>query len=68
MAGNVREAIDFFARQEERIRQEIETVAAEIVAFKSENFELLPDAMEDRRDEQISIREDLLRADRESRR
>ena len=65
VAGNVREAIDFFARQEDRIRQEIEAVAAEIVAFKSENFELLPDAMEDRRAEQTVIREDLLRADRE---
>ncbi|CUX83978.1 MAG: putative protein involved in exopolysaccharide biosynthesis [Roseibaca calidilacus] len=65
VAGNVREAIDFFARQEDRIRQEIEAVAAEIVAFKSENFELLPEAMEDRRDEQISIRDDLLRTNRE---
>jgi len=65
VAGNVREAIGFFARQEDRIRQEIEAVAAEIVAFKSENFDLLPEAMEDRRDEQISIRDDLLRANRE---
>lgn len=65
LAGNVREAIDFYARQEERIRQDIEAVAAEIVAFKSENFDLLPDAMEDRRTEQALIRENLLRATRD---
>ncbi|MCC1482659.1 Wzz/FepE/Etk N-terminal domain-containing protein [Roseibaca sp. Y0-43] len=65
VAGNVREAVDFFARQEERLKQEIDSVAAEIVAFKAENFELLPEAMEDRRTEQAIIREELLRATRD---
>ena len=65
VAGNVSEAIDFFKRQEDRIRQQIETVATEIVAFKSENFDLLPSAMEDRRAEQTVIREQLLRTTRD---
>jgi len=65
VAGNVREAVDFYARQEERLKQEIDSVAAEIVAFKAENFDLLPEAMEDRRVEQAIIREELLRATRD---
>ncbi|MBN2760642.1 MAG: hypothetical protein JXQ79_09090 [Rhodobacteraceae bacterium] len=65
VAGNVREAVDFYARQEERLKQEIDTVAAEIVAFKAENFDLLPEAMEDRRVEQAIIREELLRVTRD---
>jgi uncharacterized protein involved in exopolysaccharide biosynthesis len=65
VAGNVREAVDFFARQEERLKQEIDSVAAEIVAFKAENFDLLPEAMEDRRVEQAIIREEFLRATRD---
>lgn len=64
VAGNVREAMDFFARQEMRLKQEIDAVSAEIVAFKAENFDLLPEAMEDRRTEQAIIREELLRATR----
>jgi len=63
--GDVESALDFYVTQQARIQDQIDTVSDEIVAFKSENFELLPEAMEDRREERAELREELLRTRRE---
>lgn len=50
-----REALEFFTREEARIAGQIDTVEAEMAAFRNENLDFLPTTLDNRADEMRTI-------------
>ncbi|WP_246100249.1 GumC family protein [Cereibacter sediminicola] len=53
------QTLDFFTREVERLDQELARRGAEILAFRQEHNEALPDSLEFRREQQVALQERL---------
>ncbi|MCE6950283.1 lipopolysaccharide biosynthesis protein [Cereibacter sphaeroides] len=53
------QTLDFFTREVERLDQELAKRGAEILAFRQQHNEALPDSLEFRREQQVSLQERL---------
>lgn len=64
-AGRVNETLTFFQGEVDRLAAALETQSEKITRFKTENFEALPDSLEERRQRQILEQERLIALERE---
>lgn len=64
-AGRVNETLTFFQGEVDRLAAALETQSEKIAAFKTQNFESLPDSLEERRQRQILEQERLIALERE---
>jgi polysaccharide chain length determinant protein (PEP-CTERM system associated) len=63
--GRASDTLEFFQNEVARLSAELEEQSARIAAFKTENFEALPDSLEERRNRQILEQERLIALERE---
>ncbi|WP_232520812.1 Wzz/FepE/Etk N-terminal domain-containing protein [Rhodobacter sp. CZR27] len=60
-----RQTLDFFNSEVERLDQELARRGAEILAFRQQHNEALPDSLEFRREQQVALQDRLLLLERE---
>ncbi|MFQ8431895.1 GumC family protein [Amaricoccus sp. W119] len=63
--GRANETLTFFQAEVQRLADELEKQSEKIARFKTENFEALPDSLEERRQRQILEQERLIALERE---
>jgi uncharacterized protein involved in exopolysaccharide biosynthesis len=63
--GMSRQTLDFFVQEVERLDQDLAKQGAEILKFKQENQDALPDSLEFRRNQQAAGQERLLQLERD---
>ena len=63
--GRANDTLEFFQSEVDRLSGELERQSAKITKFKTENFEALPDSLEERRNRQILEQERLIALERE---
>lgn len=64
--GRANDTLTFFQAEVERLAGELERQSDKIAKFKTENFEALPDSLEERRNRQLLEQERLLTLEREA--
>ena len=64
-AGRVNETLTFFQAEVDRLAAALEAQSQKIAKFKTDNFEALPDSLEERRQRQILEQERLIALERE---
>jgi len=65
MRGRATEVLRFFEQEEKRLGQELDKLNKEILEFKRENRDSLPDSLSFRRARQTSLQESLIRLEQE---
>lgn len=60
-----RQTLDFFVQETERLEQDLDTVSGQILSFKEENLQSLPDSLDFRRNQQNQLIERLSRLERD---